>query len=80
MLVHKEPRSIRSKKFKHTKDLLDQRLLYGLFFAIIALIALVILEVLHLVVLNQFNDQIFTAISGLIGTIVGALISHKAKA
>ena len=79
MLVHRESRCIEVKRFKQTKDLSSQRLLYGLFFAVIALIALVILEVLHMIIFNQFNDQLFAALSGLIGTIIGALISHKAK-
>lgn len=69
----------RSRKFKHAGAFSEQQLRYGLFFAFTALIALVILEALHMTIFGKFNDEVFIALYGLIGTITGTLISHKAK-
>lgn len=53
------------------------RLVYGMYFAIITLLSLTALEAIHLVVVKQFSSEIFSAITGLIGTIVGVLLTSK---
>ena len=55
----------------------SNRLVLGLYFAITALIALTILEAVHMLVLRSFSTEIFSAITGLIGTIVGVLLTSK---
>jgi len=53
------------------------RLVYGMYFAIATLICLTILEVTYILVLRSFSSEIFSAITGLIGTIVGVLLTSK---
>jgi len=55
----------------------SQKLLYGMYFALVALIALTILEAIHILVVKAFSSEIFSAISLIIGTILGALFSQK---
>ena len=53
------------------------RLVYGMYFAIATLICLTILEATYILVLRSFSSEIFSAITGLIGTIVGVLLTSK---
>jgi len=56
----------------------SDRLVYGVSFAIYALFGLVGLQIAHLIVLRSWNNEVFTVISGLIGTITGILIGQRA--
>ena len=53
-------------------------LVYGIYFAIASLIALTILEATFIIVLHNFNSEIFAAITLVIGTILGAFFGQKA--
>jgi len=53
-------------------------LVYGMYFAIIALISLTILEATYIYVLRKFSNEVFAAISLVIGTILGAIFGQKA--
>ena len=53
------------------------RLVYGMYFAIVTLICLTILEATYILVIRSFSSEIFSAITGLIGTIVGVLLTSK---
>jgi len=53
------------------------RLVYGIYFAIATVICLTILEATYILVLRSFSSEIFSAITGLIGTIVGVLLTSK---
>jgi len=55
----------------------SDRLVYGMYFATASLCTLTLLEVTYLVVLHTFSSEIFSAITGLIGTIVGVLLTSK---
>ena len=55
----------------------SERLVLVMCFAVAALIALSVLEALHIVFLGSFNDAIFNAINGLVGTIIGIIIGRK---
>jgi hypothetical protein len=55
----------------------SKRLVYGMYFAIIALISLTILEATYILVLRSFSTEIFAAISLLVGTILGAFFGQK---
>ena len=53
------------------------RLVHGIYFAIATVICLTILEATYILVLRSFSSEIFSAITGLIGTIVGVLLTSK---
>jgi len=53
------------------------KLVYGMYFAIASLISLTILEAMYIIVLRSFSSEIFSAITGLIGTIVGVFVTSK---
>lgn len=55
----------------------DYRLVYGVKFAIATTISLTALQVAHLIVLKTWNSEIFSAITGLAGTITGIFITQK---
>jgi len=55
----------------------NQKLVYGMYFTVAALIGLTALEIAHMAFLRSWNSEIFAAITGLIGTITGILISQK---
>jgi len=52
-------------------------LLYGMYFAFIALTCLTILEATYILVLHSFSNEIFAAITGLMGTVLGIFIGQK---
>ena len=55
----------------------SNRLVYGMYVAITTLVGLVTLEALHIVVLRSWNSEVFSAITGLIGTISGVFITYR---
>jgi len=57
----------------------DQRLVYGVKFAVGAIICLSALEIANLAFLGAWNSEVFASITGLTGTITGILISQKSK-
>jgi len=56
----------------------SEKLVYGVAFAMIALICLTALEAAHLAFIGRWNSEIFVAITGLIGTILGIFVGNKA--
>ena len=56
----------------------NQKLLYGIYFAIASLVCLTILEATYIVVLRSFNSEIFAAITLVVGTLLGAFFGQKA--
>ena len=55
----------------------DNRLVYGVRFAIAMTICLSALEIAHMALLGRWNSEIFSAITGLTGTVTGIFISHR---
>lgn len=55
----------------------SDRLVYGISFAIIALVCLTILEATYILILRSFSDEIFAAISMVVGTILGTFFGAK---
>jgi len=55
----------------------DPRLVYGVKFTIAMSLCLSTLEIAHMIVLGKWNSEIFSAITGLTGTISGILIAQK---
>lgn len=68
----------KGKKLERIELPPSERLVYGLYFAFIALTALTILEALHIALLHSFSNEVFTAITTIIGTILGVFMSQKA--
>ena len=66
------------KKQKRVQVLPSEQLVYLVYFAISAFIGLTALEIVHMVFFGVWNSEIFSAITGLIGTISGIFISQKA--
>jgi hypothetical protein len=57
----------------------SEKLLLGIYFAIAALAALTILEIVHILHIGSFSSEIFSAITGLVGTIVGVLVTARGE-
>ncbi len=55
----------------------DDRLVLGVKFAIIMTACMSFLEIAHLAFLGSWNSEIFAAIAGLSGTIVGLFVGKK---
>jgi len=55
----------------------SDQLVYGIYFAIASLITLTMLEITYILVLRSFSNEIFAAISLVIGTILGAFFGHR---
>ncbi|MEM3697394.1 MAG: hypothetical protein QXQ94_07850 [Candidatus Bathyarchaeia archaeon] len=55
----------------------DQRLVYGVKFALAMTLCLSALEIAHLAFTGRWNSEIFAAITGLTGTVSGILIAQK---
>lgn len=56
----------------------SDRLVYGMYFAIASLISLTVLEATYMYVLRDFSNEIFAAITLVIGTILGAFFGQRA--
>jgi len=56
----------------------SSKLVYGMYFAIASLISLTILEAMYIIFLRSFSSEIFSAITLVIGTILGAFFGQKA--
>ena len=56
----------------------NEKLVYGVKFAIGITVCLSALEVAHMAFLGSWNSEIFAAITGLIGTVSGVLIGQHA--
>jgi len=56
----------------------SERLVLGVKFAMGMVACLSVLEIVHMAFLGTWSSEIFSAISGLIGTISGVLISQHA--
>ena len=65
----------KAKKLERIEIPPSQRLVYGMQFCFIALAMLTAIEIAHIIVLHSFNEAIFSAISGLIGTILGMFLA-----
>jgi len=66
------------KRVKQIQIVPSNRLVYGMYFAIAALISLTFLEATYMYVLRNFSNEIFAAITLVIGTILGAFFGQKA--
>ena len=64
-------------KVQQVDVLPNDKVVYGVYFSIIALICLTALEATYIHVLRTFSNEIFAVISLVIGTILGAFFGQK---
>jgi hypothetical protein len=69
---------VKGKRAKRLEIPPSERLVYGIYFAIAAIIGLVALEIAHMALLGSWSSEIFAAITGLIGTVMGIFITQRA--
>ena len=55
----------------------DERIVYGVKFAIGMTACLSAIEVAHLAFLGSWNSEVFASITGLSGTVLGIFVGHK---
>lgn len=56
----------------------NEKLVYAVKFAVSMVVCLTILEIVHLAVLHVWNSEVFAAITGLSGTVMGIFVGQKA--
>jgi len=56
----------------------DPRLVYGVKFTIAMTLILSTLEIAHIAFLGKWNSEVFAAITGLSGTVIGVFVGQKA--
>jgi len=66
------------KRAKRVEISPSKRLLYSMYVAIGTLVCLVALQITHIIWLGAWSNEIFSAITGLIGTITGVFLSQRA--
>jgi len=68
----------RGEKSRDVSVAPSERLVLGMYFAIMALVCLTALEIAHMVVVKAFSSEIFASITGVIGVILGTFFGQKA--
>jgi len=76
-LTRREYRRRRGGKIEVIELPPSARLLYGLYFALVFLVGLIVLEIAHLLILRTWNSEIFAAITGTSGTVVGVFLTQR---
>jgi len=71
-------RTTHKRKQIEVKVAPSERLLYAVYFSLGMVTCLTVLEAVHLIVLGEWNNEIFTVIAGLIGNITGIFLTQKA--
>jgi len=67
----------RGKKIERVELPPSERLVLGIQFALAALALLTGMQLAHLFVLHAWSSEVFTVISGLIGTVIGVFLAQK---
>lgn len=55
----------------------DERLVFGVKFAIAMIVCLSAVEVAHLAFLGSWSSEVFASLTGLSGTVLGIFVGHK---
>lgn len=71
-------KTIQIKRGRQVEIPPSQRLLYAVYFSLGMVACLTVLEAVHLIVLGEWNPEIFTVIAGLVGNITGIFLTQKA--
>jgi len=65
------------RELKLSQEPPSERLIIITEFSIAAIAALTVIEVVHVIILRSWNAEVFSALSGLIGTVTGIIIGRK---
>ncbi len=68
----------RGRKLERVEVPPSERLVLAVYVTLTSIAGLTALEVAHLAFLGTWNSEIFAAITGLIGTVIGTLIGARA--
>jgi len=71
-------KTIQIKRGRQVEVPPSEKLLYAVYFSLGMVACLTVLEAVHLIVLGEWNSEIFTVISGLVGNITGIFLTQKA--
>ena len=71
-------KTIQIKRGRQVEVPPSEKLLYAVYFSFGMVACLTVLEAVHLIVLGEWNSEIFTVISGLVGNITGIFLTQKA--
>ena len=71
-------KTIQIKRGRQVEVPPSERLLYAVYFSLGMVACLTVLEAVHLIVLGEWNPEIFTVIAGLVGNITGIFLTQKA--
>ena len=55
----------------------NQKLVCAVWFAVAMVVCLTALEIVHLTVMQVWNSEVFAAITGLSGTVLGVFVGQK---
>jgi len=55
----------------------SEHIVWMVYFASVSLIGLTALEIIHMILFKAWSSEIFSAVTGLIGTITGIFISQR---
>jgi len=79
---HALTRKVKSKSARSKEKILviepDVKVVYAVKFAIAMLASLSAVEIAHLAILGTWNSEVFSAITGLVGTVTGIFLGQKA--
>ena len=71
-------KTIQIKRGRQVEVPPSEKLLYAVYFSLGMVACLTVLVAVHLIVLGEWNSEIFTVISGLVGNITGIFLTQKA--
>ena len=71
-------KTIQIKRGRQVEVPPSEKLLYAVYFSLGMVACLTVLEAVHLIVLGEWNSEIFTVIAGLVGNITGIFLTQKA--
>lgn len=55
----------------------SERVVYAVIFAVIGLLCLTALQITHLLATDSWNNEVFSAITGLIGLVMGIFLDRR---
>lgn len=55
----------------------SEHVVWTVYFATVSLAGLTVLELVHMIFFGSWNSEVFSAITGLIGTIMGIFLSQR---
>ncbi len=67
----------RIQRGRMIKEEPSDRLVYAVWFAVAMVVCLTVLEVTYVTVMRAWNSEVFAAVTGLSGTVLGIFVGQK---